>query len=413
MLAQNQSAATATMAASVTSQKLLQLLRKRLRQLVRFTLVLAVGLALGAGAFAIWWLTSLNGLPDFGDPFDVAAFRAHSVPEKQNAFTFLRRADESLTSFPSNAAVSWSQASPKLRRWAQANRQALDLFQRGAEQSDAAHPPGNPMVNGTRVTGLALLEGSKRQESGDTSGAWNCYRAVLRMTAHIRRRGSLHQRFDVNTYWSGWLRQRLATWAADPRTTIGQLRTALEAVQESEPRAEWDAFALKGGYLEIMRSLEQPVSPMILQDIGWEYTGRVDDMQLSPDMINYVDGAATIPLARARAQPAGPAIALCQLVGARGNAPEEPTKTGRSGFVLCVDIDEPGQDGHDQRRALSHQFRCSGWSSVDFPARAGRLVGQDRRRQATDPGGKQLWLALATRSTHRAQGTPRPGHHAG
>jgi hypothetical protein len=295
MLAQDESSA-APAAASVTSQKLSRLLRKRLRQLGRVTLVLALCLALCAGAFAIWWLTSLNGLPDLGEPFDVASFRAHNVPDDLNAFTFLRRADEALTPSPFNTAVSWSQAGPKLRKWVETNRQALDLFQRGADERDAAHPEGMPMVNGTRVTGLALLEGSKRQESGDTSGAWNCYRAVLRMTAHIRRRGSLHQRFDVNTYWSGWLRQRLATWAADPRTTIPELRGALEEVQKNEPRPEWDALALKGGYLEIMRSLEQPVSPMILQDIGWEYTGRLDDMQLSPDMINYVDRARRILL---------------------------------------------------------------------------------------------------------------------
>ena len=43
-------------------------------------LVLAIGLAVAATALAIWWLTSLNGLPDIGDPFDVAAFRAFSVP---------------------------------------------------------------------------------------------------------------------------------------------------------------------------------------------------------------------------------------------------------------------------------------------------------------------------------------------
>ncbi len=82
---------------SGASQKLLQLLRKRLRQLLRVALVLATCLAVAAAAFAIWWLTSLNGLPDIGDPFDVAAFRAFSVPDDQNAFTFLRRAQEKLT----------------------------------------------------------------------------------------------------------------------------------------------------------------------------------------------------------------------------------------------------------------------------------------------------------------------------
>ena len=90
-------------AVSGTSPKTLQLLRKRLRQLVRVTLVLAICLAVAATAFAIWWLTSLNGLPDIGDPFDVAAFRAFCVPDDQNAFTFLRRAEEKLT--PSGSRV--------------------------------------------------------------------------------------------------------------------------------------------------------------------------------------------------------------------------------------------------------------------------------------------------------------------
>ena len=88
-------------AVSGTSQKMLQLLRKRLRQLLRVTLVLAICLAVAATALAIWWLTSLNGLPDIGDPFDVAAFRAFSIPDDQNAFTFLRRATKSSLRGPS------------------------------------------------------------------------------------------------------------------------------------------------------------------------------------------------------------------------------------------------------------------------------------------------------------------------
>jgi hypothetical protein len=97
MLIQHESPAPAPAAVSGTSQKLLQLLRKRLRQLARVTLVLAICLAVAASAFAIWWLNSLNGLPDIGDPFDVAAFRAFRIPDDQNAFVFLRRAHEKLT----------------------------------------------------------------------------------------------------------------------------------------------------------------------------------------------------------------------------------------------------------------------------------------------------------------------------
>jgi hypothetical protein len=101
----------------------------------------------------------------------------------------------------------------------------------------------------------------------------------------------LHQRFDINTYWNGWLGQRLATWAADPRTTSAQLRGALEEVLNSEPRPDWDAFAIKAGYLQIMRSLEQPIYPVTRQAIEGEYTYQLGDMQLSPEMVGYIDAA--------------------------------------------------------------------------------------------------------------------------
>ena len=156
MLTRDESPAPSTGAVSSTSRKLLQLLRKRLRQLARVTLVLAIGIALAATALAVWWWKSLDGLPDIGDPFDVAAYCAIRVPADQNAFTYLRRAEEKLTPSPSHLALSWSQADPKLREWVEANRQAIELFQQGADQSDAANPAGESVVNGQRLA-LSLI----------------------------------------------------------------------------------------------------------------------------------------------------------------------------------------------------------------------------------------------------------------
>ena len=157
MLIQQESPAPAPAAVSGTSQKLLQLLRKRLRQLARVTLVLAACVAVAATALAIWWFNSLNGLPDIGDPFDVAAFRAFRLPDEQNAFTYLRRASEKLTPIvgmvggngadPGELKFSWSIANPTLREWAEENREAFELFQQGAEQADAANPAGDPKDN--------------------------------------------------------------------------------------------------------------------------------------------------------------------------------------------------------------------------------------------------------------------------
>jgi hypothetical protein len=287
--------------ASGTSSKTLQLLRKRLRQLLRVMLAVTICLAVAAGALAIWWLNSLNGLPDIGDPFDVEAFRGHSLPDDRNAFTFFRRASQRLTPWPdlprsvglSAPTVSWSKADPKLRAWVEENRQALELLQQGAELSDAAEclagDPSNFYATGMSpadLSVLALLEGSKRQEGGDAAGAWDCYRAVLRMTAHIRRRGSLEPRFRVHVIVlaRGWLRKRLATWAADPRTTIAQLHGALDEVLGAEPSREWDSFASKVGYIEIMRSLERPMRPHDQQEIEGEWTYRLGDLQVPTGM---------------------------------------------------------------------------------------------------------------------------------
>jgi hypothetical protein len=288
MLIQHESSAPAPAAVSGTSRKLLQLLRKRLRQLLRVIVVLSLVVAVGAAALAIWWLTSLNGLPDIGEPFDVAAFRAFSVADDQNAFTFLRRAQEKLTPPPPSLALSWSKADAESREWVEANREAIALFQQGAEQSDAANPAGESVVNGQRLAFLVLLEGERRQVRGDTAAAWDCYRAVLRMATHTRRRGSLPQRQDLDAYWNRFLQQRLETWAADPRTTIPQLRIALDEALQGEPRPDWDAFAIKAGYLEMMRALEQPILLFTREEIQWESTYRLGDMQLSPDMVDYL-----------------------------------------------------------------------------------------------------------------------------
>jgi hypothetical protein len=305
MPTQAASPAAAPAAVIGTSPKLLQLLHMRLRQLVRITLGLAIGLALAATALALWWLTSPNGLPDIGDPFDVAAFRARRIPDDQNAFTWIRRAAEKLIPWPdlpltvlrSAPTVSWSKADPKLRAWVEENCQALELFQKGAEQSDASLDlAGDPLtsfdnsaVNPGDLGVLALLEGSRRQESGDTAGAWDCYRAVLRATAHVSRRENLQQA-RVNAACR-WLGQRLATWATDPRTTIPQLRRALDEVLKAEPKPEWDSYTLKVRYLETMRSLDRPMDPYQRREIEGEWTYRLGDMQVSADIIESIEAA--------------------------------------------------------------------------------------------------------------------------
>src|SRR5262249_57406006 len=169
--------------------KSVELLRKRLRQLLRVVVALAACVAVVATTLAIWWLNSLNGLPDIGAPFDVGAFGAFRVPDDQNAFAFLRRAREKLTPirwgegpYPDDPKFSWSIADPKAREWAEENREALELFLQGADQPDASLPAGEPTTR-MDMGGfdyVVFLEGSRRQERGDTARPPACYHALLR-----------------------------------------------------------------------------------------------------------------------------------------------------------------------------------------------------------------------------------------
>ena len=416
MLTQDANPAIATPAASGTSPKTLQLMRKRLRQLLRGTLVLASCLAIGATALAIWWLTSLNGLPDIGDPFDVAAFRALRIPDEQNAFVFLRRADQKLTPYPdlpravglAAPMVSWSKADPKLRAWVEENRHALELFQQGAEQSDAIQDlTGDPLnfyggVNAYGLTVLALLEGGKRQESGDTAGAWDCYRAVLRMTAH-----SIRRRSDVPFHNSQYLPLAAATphdMGGRPEDHDSPASPRPERSGQDRANAGLGFVALKILYLEIMRSLEQPMDPLQQQELEGASTYRLGDMELSADIIGYTKAARRFLL-------------------------REPERSRRVVKLLCANwlahVEEPELPPRKPAvRALLTALkpcsvalypvspRCACRSPHAITAGSCKLAGHNPRRQAANPVGEQSGHVVATEST-LPQSTSGTRHHAG
>ncbi len=98
-----------------------------------------------------WWSIQLAGLPGIGDPFDVAAFRATTIPDDRNAYILYRRAAERLRPLEVSAKAGaggpavdifahWSAADLLLRKCAEDNREALELFRQGSERPDAYDP---------------------------------------------------------------------------------------------------------------------------------------------------------------------------------------------------------------------------------------------------------------------------------
>jgi hypothetical protein len=432
---------------SGTLQKLPQLLRKRLRQLMRVTLVLASCFTLAASALAIWWLTSLNGLPDIGDPFDVEAFRAFSVPNDRNAFTFLRRAQGKLTPLrgltsgpgaaPGDLKFSWSIANPMWREWAGANREAFELFLQAADQPDASQRAGDPTddVDGGGLIDVAFLEGSRRQEGGDTAGAWDCYRAVLRMITHFRRRGSALKRYGARRVSRG-LQRRLADWAADPKTTIPQLHTALDEVLQNEPNPDWDISAIKSGYLELMRAVERPMPPFAQQELEGEWTFRLGDMALSPEMIGHLEAARRF-LLREPERSRRVLRLLCAgylaHVEPRELPPRKPAVWAKFSYLtstnpirkrtIGVPLYPVSPEAPAGARALPPR-EVAGWLVATLDARLQFVSGHsyvwpwppdrmaDGRGDPDRKAHRALVLMLATELYHRERGSPPPSDDA-
>ncbi len=232
-------------------------------------LFLVLGLLFMAGALEAWRGASLIGLPNVGDPFGVAEFRSFQIPEEDDAIVLLRQAQEKLTRFPGlpsavlrrGPSIGWSKAAPELRDWVTANRDLLKVFRAASERKDGIpHPGFDREIYYYYFVGefawLVLLEASRLEEQGDMEGAWIWYRSLFRIKLHVMRRGSVFQRFLADRNCSG-LRPQIATWAANPRTSVPLLRKALADILAGEPSAEWDAFSLKIDYLEQMHEIDK------------------------------------------------------------------------------------------------------------------------------------------------------------
>ncbi len=249
----------------------------------------------------IWWAAQLMGLPDIGDPFDVAAFEAMRIPDDRNAFVLYHQAADKLKPWDYvrkprvNMSARWSKAHPDLHRWAGENGEALALYRQGTERPDALDlvSPSTPEYWNTRQTLnycylLALLEASHLEEQGDMAGAWGWYRADLRAAHHFMRHGTI-SRWIIAQVWHKMLQDRLTSWAADPRTTPAMLRQALDDVIGCESLAPSESYMVKAEYLELKRFLDNPEGPgrevpvMTFRRLWWDR-----DYELTPEQMQAI-----------------------------------------------------------------------------------------------------------------------------
>ena len=243
--------------------------RKRLALLFAYSLVITVLAAFG------WRASSLNSLPDFGDPFDVKAFASYRVPESIDAFTLYRKAftqvSEPVMSDPSfgwrAVRSGWLKADPLAKTKVDRHRLALEIWCQGTScllampvpPIDSAATDGEPdSANHMIEFGwMGLLEGTRLEEEGDLAGAWGWYNAVLRASRHV----GMH---SPSTYTSARLVMhslavdRIAPWAVNPKLDAATLRRALTDLEVVEEMSRPNSESLKADYLVLTSNFDHP-----------------------------------------------------------------------------------------------------------------------------------------------------------
>jgi hypothetical protein len=274
--------------------------RRRTRQLLSLMAILAVVMVAGAAGVMFWRASRLFGLPDIGDPFDVAAFRVAGSPvdaylPPKTAVNVLPMPELPIAVRRQGIKLGWSQPDPKLREWLEANRDALLDFRQRIENGDETEHRNADWrdryatVNWGPLFRLSLVESSRLEEKSDLEGAWGWYRTVLRMRMLLMLRGSVFQRWLAERQCEG-LGTRIESWAANRKTGVPLLRRALKDVLAGEPRPEWDAGSLKLEYLRMKYELDQPD--------GWVHHGtdeeldyRLGDEKLPPNLTSQIYAA--------------------------------------------------------------------------------------------------------------------------
>jgi hypothetical protein len=220
----------------------------------------------------MWRVRALDGLPDVGDPFDVAAaLRPIEISDEDNAYVAYSEARRLLARVTGTVRqfnwvkVTWSAAGPELRAYLESNRPALEAWRAGTERPDALyHQPGKlafdtllPVVQDlTMLCRLAELEGSRLEEKGEMAESWNWYKGTLRSSRHTGRHGLIIERM-VGAAIFEMSSRRITHWAADPRVDGAMLRRALADVLEADALTAPLSDNMKLEYLICARDLEE------------------------------------------------------------------------------------------------------------------------------------------------------------
>ncbi len=228
------------------------------------SIAVSVGIVAVVVAVLIWRGTTLLGLPDIGEPFNVQAQGTVAIPEAENAFTYYRAAVAKLSGRASSRGgryLNWAQVSQIDRDWSNANLDALKVWLAGTsmdqalliQPNDQTCEPGSLEVvqNLRAFFPLVQMAGLRMEAQGDLDEAWSLYRAALRCSRHCGMHGGFIERL-IGMSMYAQMSDNVRSWADQPNLSIVDLQSALDdllAIDAMTPplrqnfEAEYFAFA--------------------------------------------------------------------------------------------------------------------------------------------------------------------------
>lgn len=246
---------------------------RRWRRLFKFVLGLAIVIALATGVLRV---TSLWGIPDAPEPFDVAAFQARAIPEDANAIVAFDEArrmlggehEVGLFGLMGRQPKDYVEEKPETLEWIEANRPAMEVWRRGTERPDAM-PTGKVVPIWSEVLPdhllhswlrVASIEASRLEHAGDPERAWRWHKARLRATLLMaRRRGIKTRHFLSETF--NEVSRAAGDWAKGPGVTVPLLRRAIADVEAMAGLHGAEADSLKIDYLALLADFDGFADP--------------------------------------------------------------------------------------------------------------------------------------------------------
>ncbi|HEV8003626.1 MAG TPA: hypothetical protein VGP63_27425, partial [Planctomycetaceae bacterium] len=244
-----------------------------------------------SSAIALLVVSGVDDVPDVGEPFDVKAFEAYSLPAGKNADSLYLLAQRSLIKLDYQRAafarseateknarqaalMGWGQANEDARKWLDANAKALGAWMSGTARDEAIEVPlaelgfesELPVSNDARTFArLALMKASQLTSEGHTAEAWTWYRATLRNSRHLGMHGGIVARM-VGTEVYRLARDPILHWAARSQIRAADLRQALADIVAIDSMTAPPSRTLKLEYLSVRHSI-----PLVLANLRKEH----------------------------------------------------------------------------------------------------------------------------------------------